>query len=385
MWEHIAVAAAAGVLLNFTPCVLPVIPIKLRAIASAVGGTPGRRLLAGTALLAGSLTFFGALALATAWLNWTWGTLFQASGFRLGLAALLGLLGAASLAGRGMQPPQWVYRLHGRGFTEPYLAGLLAAVLSTPCTGPFLGGVLAFALTQSPAAILALFLAIGTGIALPYLLLLAHPAWLARLPREGAWLTRVQQLLGLVLLAGAAFFGATALPAWTQRLLWTAWTAVAVFWVLRAVWMGPGLGARLVPALAVAGTLAAMPMLIASPGQIGTLAWQPLNAQRLDAARAASRPVLVEFTADWCINCKVLERTVYQDEAVVTAARRADMVALQADLTRPVPRLQKRLRDYGGAGLPFAVVLDADGKVLRRLPDMFSADTLIRAIRDTQD
>src|SRR5699024_9956260 len=98
--------------------------------------------------------------------------------------------------------------------------GLLAAVLSTPCTGPFLGGVLAFALTQSPATILVLFTAIGVGLALPYLILLARPGLIAHIPKNSAWLMRLQQVLGLILLAGAAFFGATALPARFAPFLW---------------------------------------------------------------------------------------------------------------------------------------------------------------------
>ncbi|WP_286804878.1 cytochrome c biogenesis protein CcdA, partial [Marinimicrobium sp. UBA4209] len=212
LWQYLLLATAAGMLLNLTPCVLPALPIKLRSIGRVVGDRPGRRLLAGAALLAGTLTFFGALAVATAWLNWTWGALFHSASFRMMLAVVLAGLGVWSLAGRGFQPPQWAYRVRGAGYAEPYFAGLLAAVLSTPCTGPFLGGVLAFALTQSPAAIVALFLAVGTGLALPYLVLLVRPGLIARIPRGGAWLLRIQQFLGLVLLAGAVFFAATVFP-----------------------------------------------------------------------------------------------------------------------------------------------------------------------------
>ena len=156
---QLLLAVAAGVLLNLTPCVLPAIPIKLRMIMNAVGGRGWHRLLAGIAVLAGSWTFFGAVALATGALGWHWGELFQSRAVRLGLAGVLAALGLLSLAGRGFTPPQWLYHLGGRGYTEPYLAGMLAALLSTPCTGPFLGGVLAFAVSQPPGHILLLFLA----------------------------------------------------------------------------------------------------------------------------------------------------------------------------------------------------------------------------------
>lgn len=130
IWTNLALAMAAGALLNLTPCVLPVLPIKLRTIARAVGNGPRQRLIAAIALLAGTLTFFGALAVATAGLNWTWGTLFQAVWFRAALALLLAGLGVYSLVGRGVQPPQWVYRIRATGYAEPYMVGLLATVPS---------------------------------------------------------------------------------------------------------------------------------------------------------------------------------------------------------------------------------------------------------------
>src|SRR5699024_1520444 len=164
-----------------------------------------------------------------------WGTLFQSRLFRLLLAALLAAFGVASLAGRGIQPPQFVWRMRGSGYAEPFLVGLLAAVLSPPCTWPLLGGVLAFALTQSPVTIFVLFIAVGVGLALPYLVLLAVPGLIGRMPTAGAWLLRIQQVLGLILLAGAAFFAATALPAAAAPLLWTGWAAVLAFWLLRAL------------------------------------------------------------------------------------------------------------------------------------------------------
>lgn len=384
LWHYLLLATAAGVLLNLTPCVLPALPIKLRSITHVVGDRASRRLLAGAALLAGTLTFFGGLAIATAWLNWTWGTLFQSSAFRAALAVVLAAMGAWSLAGRGFQPPQWSYRIRGSGYAEPYFAGLLAAVLSAPCTGPFLGGVLAFALTQSPAAIVTIFLAVGLGLALPYLLLLARPGLIAKLPRNGAWLMRIHQSLGLVLLAGAAFFAGTTVPASLERLLWIGWATLLAFWLLRALLAGPGLGARLVPALVVAITL--LTGLMAWPQgddvSAGSLTWRPLTAQILADARIADQPVLIEFTADWCINCKVLEQTVYRDRQVVAAARAANAVALRADLTRPDARLQRYLREFGGAGLPYAVVLNARGDTVKRLPDLFTAGTLAAALRD---
>ena len=381
LWQYLLLATTAGVLLNLTPCVLPALPIKLRSIGRVVGDGPTSRLLAGAALLAGTLTFFGGLAIATAWLNWTWGTIFQSPSFRAALALLLGGLGVWSLAGRGIQPPQWVYRVQGAGYAEPYFAGLLAAVLSAPCTGPFLGGVLAFALTQSPGAIVAIFLAVGLGLALPYLVLLARPGLIAKMPRGGAWLVRIHQFLGLILLAGAAFFAATVLPGHAAAFLWSGWAGIVTFWLLRVLIVGPDFRARLVPGLVLAGIVVSAFAVWPLTGDKTDLAWQPLTEQALNKARTARSPVLIEFTADWCINCKVLEQTVYRDARVTQAVLNAGALPLRADLTRPDEGLQAYLREFGGAGLPFAVVLDGQGRIQKRLPDLFTAKTLATALR----
>lgn len=383
---QILLALAAGVALNLTPCVLPALPIKLRMITAAVGGAPSHRLLAGLAVLAGTWTFFALAALAVGGLGWNWGALFQNRGARLVLAFLLAGLGLLSLAGRGFTPPQRLYRLAGPGYAEPYLAGLLAALLSTPCTGPFLGGVLAYAVTQPASHILTIFLAIGLGLALPYLLLLAAPGLLARLPRAGAWSTRVHQALGLILLAGAVFFAAADLPATLTRVLWAGLTLLALTWIALVLWRGPDLKARAVPLVLAVLVVPVIPLISGQPAPEQTLAWQPFSAAVLDTARANGRPVLVEFTADWCINCKVLERTVYRAPGVLRAARDAGLLALQIDLTAPAPELETRLRAWGGAGIPFAVVLGDNGQVVQRLPDLFGSGTLVEAIeKTTQD
>ncbi|MGB7757621.1 MAG: thioredoxin family protein [Salinisphaera sp.] len=387
IWSHLLLAVLAGGLLNLTPCVLPALPIKLRSIAHVVGHGARQRALAAFALLAGTLTFFGALALATAALHWTWGTLFQAVSFRAALALLLTGLGIYSLAGRGMQPAQWLYRIQGTGYAEPYFAGLLAAVLSAPCTGPFLGGVMAFALTQAPTTIFALFTAVGVGLALPYLILLARPGLLARIPRNGPWLRRVQQMMGLMLLAGATFFATTVLSERFSVLLWTFWLSALAFWVVRGLVVGPGFGARLVPTVVLAVVAVSIVAIgFNRGGDTGHgLPWQPLTERALIAARAAGHPVLIEFTADWCINCKVLEQTVYANQAIARAVAATNTRALQADLTRPNAELDAHLRSFGGAGLPFAVVLNPDGTIHRRLPGLFTVSTLKTAIETSAE
>jgi thiol:disulfide interchange protein DsbD len=188
--------------------------------------------------------------------------------------------------------------------------------------------------------------------------------------------------MGLILLAGATFFATTVLVERVGTLLWTAWLGTLAFWLIRALVVGPGLGARLVPALVLVIGLSGAVALGFDGNSHGqnTLPWQPLTEHALADARAVGAPVLVEFTADWCINCKVLEQTVYADATIAQAVDAAQMRVLRADLTRPDATLDAYLRSFGGAGLPFAVVLKPDGTVHRRLPDLFTVGTLKTAI-----
>jgi len=114
-------------------------------------------------------------------------------------------------------------------------------------------------------------------------------------------------------------------------------------------------------------------------GQRG-LDWQPYSTRLVSEAQARQQPVLVEFTADWCINCKLLEKTVYADAGVVAAARSKNLMSLQLDMTRPNAKQRALLQRLGGAGLPFALLFDRQGRVVARFPDLFQAEELIRAI-----
>jgi len=150
---------------------------------------------------------------------------------------------------------------------------------------------------------------------------------------------------------------------------------------LRALIAGPGKAARAVPAVVLLVVAASAPAIMSEQAETG-LNWQPLTQQALIMAQRNNQPVLIEFTADWCINCKVLEHTVYNSPRVLAAAADAGLITLQADLTRPDKQLQQHLRHFGGAGLPYAVVLGDNGHISHKLPDLFTTDALVAAIRE---
>jgi len=381
---ELALALVAGVLLNLTPCVLPAIPVKIRTIVREAGGNPGQRMLAAIAFASGTLLFFLALAIATAALHWTWGALFQSQILLFILIAVLLLFAYTTYRDVGIRVPQFAYTMRGQRYVEPFLSGLFSALLATPCTGPFLGGVLAATITQPPAVIVAIFLAVGVGLALPYIILLMRPSLLDKLPKPGAWTVRVRQGLAFVLLAAAVFFAQSLVPDAFSRWLWLAWLVLLLVWAGTGLLRSSGRVARAIgPAFALAGVAFIYTGGLVMPATPTAFAWQPLTTANWQQAQAAQRPILVEYTADWCINCKVLERTVYADPQVAQAIHTSDMITLQGDLTQPVNHIEKLLTAQGGAGLPFAVVIGPDGNEIAHFSGLFTAGALIDAIQQT--
>ncbi|WP_287787625.1 protein-disulfide reductase DsbD [Acidiphilium sp.] len=379
---RLVVAGAAGALLNLTPCVLPVVPVKIRTIILHPGESRPHRIAAATAFLSGTLLFFLALGVASTALHGTWGVLFQSRVTLVLLVSVLAATGIMTFFDIALPLSEIVYRVGGGRFFEPFSSGALAAILATPCTGPFLGGILAVSLTQPLMAVVAVFLSIGIGLALPYVILLLRPKLLEKLPRGGEWARRVHQALAFLLLAGAVFFAQGLLPSPLGNWLWRIWAFLLVGWAVLVAVRGKSLAGRSVAAgfavIAIALAYTGGLLAHASPGPLD---WQPFSAKGPAAARHERRPVLIEFTAAWCINCKILERTVYRSPAVAAAAHGADILPLKADLTMPNRDLDKRLVEYGGAGLPFAAVLDGRGAIIRQFSGLFTADALIDAIK----
>ncbi|TAL79517.1 MAG: thiol:disulfide interchange protein [Burkholderiaceae bacterium] len=378
---QVVLAVGAGLLLNLTPCVLPAVPLKVRAVLREAGERPSVRLASAALFTAGSVLFFAALGLATALLQWCWGVLFQSQSLLIALSALLAALAIVNFSGRSLPLPSAIATLCGRRFLEPFLSGLMSALLSTPCTGPLLGGVLVFALTQPLANIISIFVAIGVGLAAPYVVLILRPSLLRRLPRAGAWSKIIQQSFGWLLLAAALFYAQSVLPAAWRTPLWVALFVAVLTWVAVTLWHAAEHSTR-TAALLVGATAITFAYLGSGLGQSAdtTIVWQPLRAADVATLPTLGRPALVEFTAQWCINCKVLEKTVYEDHNVVTALRRTGTLALQVDLTRPDPTLEHLLASYGGVGLPLAVVLDHKGQKTQALSGLFTSASLVRAL-----
>lgn len=381
---QLAMAVAAGLLLNLTPCVLPAIPIKVRTILQEAGSQRTHRLLAALAFTGGTLVFFLTLGGLTALLQWNWGTLFQSTLFVGGLVALMVGFAVVTWLDLPIPVPAFAATAHGRRYFEAFVSGLLSAILAAPCAGPFLGGVLAFAVTQPAPVIMGIFASISLGLSLPYVVLMLKPEWLRRLPKAGPWTLAVREVLALILLAAAVFFSASLVPGSVYPWLWWAWLAVVLGWGIRRFIMGTG-AVRVIAATAVSIALATTMVFAAPAGSSeGELVWETYSPELLAATRADGAPHLLEFTADWCINCKVLERTVYQSAAIAEAVERVGMVPIQVDVTASHPEQDALLSEVGGQALPFAAVVDGKGQVIARFTGLFEASSLVKAINNVE-
>ena len=385
LWAILAVAALGGLILNAMPCVLPVLTIKLASALQARDRAPAEVRAGFLAAAAGVLAFFAALALAVvaaraAGLAVGWGVQFQQPAFLALMAGLMTLF-AANLWGLfDVALPSGAATALGRaggraGRWGDFATGAFAAVMATPCSAPFIGTAVAYALTRGPGATLAVFLAMGAGLAAPYLLVAARPGLVRLLPRPGRWMATLRAALG----------GLMALAAlWVLWVLWQAagpWAAAAggaacaaLVLALRA-WRRPAAVAPLgLAALVAAATLA--PAGGAAPA--GEADWAPLDRGAINAAVARGETVFVDVTAAWCLTCQANKRLVL-DRAPVRAAL-AEAVAMRGDWTRPDPAIADFLAGFDRYGIPFNAVYGPGAPDGLPLPELLTEGAVLDAL-----
>ncbi len=378
---QMAAAFGAGMVLNFMPCVLPVLPFKVQALLRETSGTSRSRMLAAVALLAGSLAFFILLGAMTAGFGLMWGQQFQHPLFRLSLSLLLVAAAIATFTGWSWRLPQALYRMPMSRHLGAFFTGALAGILSTPCSGPFLGSVLAYTATRSAAETMVLFSSIGVGLAFPYVTLMLRPDLLQRLTFNNRLAANLKTVLGFVLLAGGLFFAQGFMPAMVRAVVWL-WLALGFgIWIVVQTTTGSAGRRRLRPVLLVALAMVAITGFksLSSQESAGAIAWQAYTDQRI--AQAAGRPVLLEFTADWCINCKALEQTTFKDPKLAQTITAMGITPLKVDLTHVDDERRDLFSRFGGRAIPFIVLLDGRGKAVQRFTGMVGADTLIDSLQ----
>lgn len=363
-------AALGGFILNLTPCVLPLIPIKILGLSQAAGN-PKRCLYLGIVMSVGVVVFWLAIGGAIAYISGfsAISTLFQTKWFSLAVGVVIGVFAAGMLGAFSTGLPQWVYLLNPKQETTlgAFLFGVLTAVLSTPCTAPFMGSAAAWAATRPPIITISTFAAIGVGMALPYLILAANPAWINKVPRTGPASELVKQTIGILLIAVAVFFLGTGLDPMLREpvdppIRWYWWiiaasVCIAAAWLIRKTFrITQRSGPRLV--WSIVGVLLAVSSVFVATRftDRGPVRWIGYTPERFEKAKAEGKVIVLDFTAEWCINCKAIEATVLHTPEVYGVLNSSGVSPQRVDLTGGNAPGDAKLKELKWNGIPLLAV-----------------------------
>jgi len=395
-------AFGGGLLLNLMPCVFPVLSVKVLGFVRHGGGDPAaaRRhgLLFGAGVLISFWMLAGALlALRAGGETLGWGFQLQSPGIVAALAVLLFGLGL-NLSGL-FEVGLGFTRLGGvgsdDGALDSFLTGGLTVIVATPCTAPFMGAALGFALVRPAPVGFAVFTALALGLAAPYVLLSFAPRILERLPAPGAWMETVRQALAFPLYATVVWlvwvFGRQAgIDATGLLLLALAVLAFGGWLYGRGAGAGRAWAAALrigaAAALAVGAALAVQGTLLAEPpsevrGVAGDVVREDFTSARVEQLRSEGRAVFIDFTAAWCLSCQVNERVALGTRAVRDAFAEHEVALLEADWTNRDAEIARAITSFGRSGVPLYVLYPADGGEPEILPAVLTPGIVIDAVR----
>ncbi len=396
--EVLGLAFLGGLLLNLMPCVFPVLAMKAVALARLSGQQRGHAVGHACAYTAGVLMTFSAigfvlLALRGAGAAVGWGFQFQSPAFVALMAWVLfavglnlsGVFAFAVPAGAGQQ-------LAARaGHVGSFFTGLLAVLVATPCTTPFMGVAIAAGLAGAPAVTLTVFAVMGLGLAAPYILLATAPAVGRALPRPGRWMDVLKGALAFPMYGACAsgWSGCRAREAGPSGVLAVVFGVVLIGF---AAWLlglaQSGIGRRLGRAAAALAMVTAVGVLsglapIATPPAAAEAGVERFSASRLAELQAEGRPVFVNMTAAWCVTCLVNERVALAPEVVHRAFAERGVTYLKGDWTRQDPEISRFLREHGRDGVPLYVLFPGGTHAPVVLPQILTQGTVLAALGRT--
>ncbi len=391
LWQMLLYAFIGGLILNIMPCVLPVIALKILGFVNEAKSNPAHIRKLGLIYTTGVLLSFLALATLVIGVKLAghkagWGMQFGNPLFLVCLTTLvtlvaLNLFGVFEVTLGGNALNKAGELASQSGAAGAFFNGVLATILATPCTAPFLGVALGFAFTQPSVILVLIFLAVGCGLAAPYLLLSWNPAWLKFLPKPGAWMEKFKMAMGFPMIATGLWLMSLARSSYDDNKL--VWLGVWLVFVATAAWIFGEFAQRGRKNKSVAAVIALLmlaagyafalekqldwrkPRIVDAAGSELTTTngfWQQKSWSLEDVAkaRAAGHPVLVDFTADWCLTCRVNAETSIEIASVSNKLKEINAVAYRADYTHFPDSITAELNRYNRAGVPLVLVFPKD-------------------------
>ncbi len=380
----------AGFILNFMPCVLPVVSIKVMSFVEQAGKNRKEVMLQGILFTLGILGSFLVLASLASFLGYNWGGLFQHREFLIGMTVIVFILSLSlfevftinvpAFAGKALQSG-------GNIYVDALFKGFLATLLATPCSGPFLGGTLAWALTQHPVTIFIIFMSVGFGMALPYLVLSLKPELLRFVPKPGPWTVTLERIMGFLLMFTVIYL----LSILEQSMIVPVITFLG--FIALAFWQFGTYGniaqrkrRRILSALALVVLIAVGYLFSFHVATVDTkkskIASREFSVERLIENRRNNRVTMVEFTADWCPNCRLVEEISINTGEVREFVKTKGIDFLVADITRPSLPAEQLMKKLGSSSIPLVAVFPPGEDFTRPvvLRDIYSKQDLIGAL-----
>jgi thiol:disulfide interchange protein len=391
-------AALGGVLLNFTPCVLPIIPIKIMSISTAAENRKQCFTL-GLTMSFGILVFWLVLGMMVALVSGFTAAnqLFQYPIFTILIGVIIAVMAVGMCGLFSVRLPGFVYMFNPRqdSLKGSFGLGILTAILSTPCTAPFMGAAAAWAATQHVVTTITTFAFIGSGMAMPYLILSASPGLVKKMPKTGPASILIKQVMGLFMMAAAAYFIGSGLSAFLVEppdppgiVYW--WVVMAfcaasgVWLVYRTIRIASGKGQRAF--FTVLGILMITMSVIGGLRLTdkGPVDWIYYTPERFNEAFKQRKIVVLDFTAEWCLNCKALEHGVLNTRKIIDLFACDDIKTIKVDITGKNPAGKEKLKEVGSLTIPLLVIYSPDKNIVFK-SDFYTANQIISAVRKAKE
>ncbi|HAH49413.1 MAG TPA: disulfide bond formation protein DsbD, partial [Planctomycetaceae bacterium] len=388
--SYLFFAFLGGLILNVMPCVLPVVAIKVMSFVQQAGESRTRIFALNIFYSLGVLTVFLGLASLAVFAGLGWGGLFQSTKFNIIMACIVYAMGLSMLGVFEIPVPGMVGSAASgqqkEGLPGAYLTGILATLLATPCSGPFLGPVLAWSVMQTPAITYLVWSVMGLGMASPYIIFSVFPKAINYLPKPGMWMVRFKEFSGIVLMGAVIFIISFLDESLTIPVLIMLLGITTGLWMIGSLYShNSSFQKKMIVRTAALLLTAGIGLFGYNMSQKSTndLPWVPFNVAELQKLRTENKTILIDFSAEWCLTCKTNEKFALNTPETLELIKKHNVVPMYADYTDYSPTIKEWLDKFQSVSIPLTVIFPANRPnepiIIR---DLYTKSTLLNALQE---